>query len=222
MVQNEQMLRQKLCLIARRMYRQGFSPCNSGNISVKLGEDRFLITPSGVCKDELTEDMLVLIDERGNALDGKGRASSECRVHLYCYTHRPDVMAVCHAHAPFSVAYASVDRNLDRYFLPDQVYYLGAVPRCEYRLAGTQAIAESMAPYIAQHSALLLGNHGAVTMGNDLDDAWGRMEMLEQLCKVSFITDLLGGAREFTQSELQAQLDEITAEGIIHPGAVKL
>ena len=79
-----------------------------------------------------------------------------------------------------------------------------------------------MAPYIDRHSALLLGNHGAVTMGTDLDEAWGRMEMLEQLCKVSFITDLLGGPREFTPQELQVQLEEIAQEGIVHPGAGKL
>ena len=133
MVQKEQMLRHELCKIAHRMYRQGFSPCNSGNISVKLEEDRFLITPSGVCKEELTEDMLVLMDGQGRVVDGKGRASSESRVHLYCYAHRPEVTAVCHAHAPFSVAYAAMERKLDRSFLPDQVYYLGSVPRCEYR-----------------------------------------------------------------------------------------
>lgn len=222
MVQKEQMLRHELCKIAHRMYRQGFSPCNSGNISVKLEEDRFLITPSGVCKEELTEDMLVLMDGQGRVVDGKGRASSESRVHLYCYAHRPEVTAVCHAHAPFSVAYAAMERKLDRSFLPDQVYYLGSVPRCEYWLAGTAEVAESMAPYIDRHSALLLGNHGAVTMGTDLDEAWGRMEMLEQLCKVSFITDLLGGPREFTPQELQVQLEEIAQEGIVHPGAGKL
>ena len=74
----------------------------------------------------------------------------------------------------------------------------------------------------SDYLTLLLGNHGAVTMGTDLDEAWGRMEMLEQLCKVSFITDLLGGPREFTPQELQVQLEEIAQEGIVHPGAGKL
>lgn len=222
MVHKEQKLRHELCKLAHRMYRMGFSPCNSGNLSARLAEDRFLITPSGVCKEELTEDMLVLMDGSGRVLDGRGRASSESRVHLYCYAHRPDVAAVCHAHAPFSVAYSATERRLDKSFLPDQVYYLGSVPRCEYRLAGTPQVAESMAPYIRRHSALLLGNHGAVTMGTDPDEAWGRMEMLEQLCRVSFITELLGGPRCFTPEELQVQLGQIEEEGIVHPGAGRL
>lgn len=222
MEQLEQKLRQEICKIAHRMYRQGFSPCSSGNISARLGEDCYLITPSGVCKEDLTEDMLVKINGRCHVLDGRGRASSESRVHIYCYEHRPDVQAVCHAHPPFSVAFAAMERKLDRYFLPDQVYYLGGVPRCEYQPAGTPEVAESMAPYITRHSALLLGNHGAVAMGTDLSDAWGRMEMLEQLCKVTFITDLLDGPREFTNEELRRQTDEIAAEGIVHPGAAKL
>lgn len=218
----ERLLRHEICKMAHRMYRLGFSPCNSGNISAKLADNCYLVTPSGVCKEDLTEEMIVKIDGKCRTLEGIGHASSESKVHIYCYEHRPDVKAVCHAHPPFSVAYASMERKLDQYYLPDQVYYLGAVPRCEYRPAGTMAVAESMAPYIDKHSALLLGNHGAVTMGGDLGEAFGRMEMLEQFCKVDCITRLMGGAREFTEAELKDQFDDIAEEGIVHPGMIRL
>ena len=222
MESSERLLRQTICKIAHRMYQFGFAPCCSGNISAKLGEDCYLITPSGVCKADLTEDMIVKINGRCQTLEGTGRASSESKVHIYCYEHRPDVQAVCHAHPPFATAYSAVNCKLDQYFLPDQVYYLGAVPRCEYQPAGSVEIAQSMAPYISRHSALLLGNHGAVTMGASLDEAFGRQEMLEQLGKVSFITKLLGGPREFTPSELAPQFADILQEGIVHPGNIKL
>lgn len=222
MEQSEQDLRKEICKIGRRMYQFGFSPCNSGNISARLGTDSYLITPSGVCKEDLTPDQIVKINGRSEVLSGTGHASSESRVHIYCYTHRPDVMGVVHAHAPFSVAFACMDKKLDRYFLPDQVYYLGAVPHCPYQPAGTAEVAESMAPYISRHSALLLGNHGSVTMGETLADAYGRLEMLEQLCKVSFLTGLAGGAREFSGSEAAELFREIEESGMIHPGILRL
>ena len=100
--EKELALRQEICEVAHRMYEAGFSPANSGNISGRLGEGQYLITPSGVCKKDLTPDMLVKIDDGCNPIDG-GKASSEARVHVYCYQHRPDVMGVCHSHAPFGL-----------------------------------------------------------------------------------------------------------------------
>ena len=219
--EKELALRQEICEVAHRMYEAGFSPANSGNISGRLGEGQYLITPSGVCKKDLTPDMLVKIDDGCNPIDG-GKASSEARVHVYCYQHRPDVMGVCHSHAPFATAFACMDRKLDRYILPDQVVYLGAVPRCEYQMYGTQGVAESMAPYIEKHSAWLLGNHGTVTMGDSVLDGYYRLEALEQYAKILFITTLMGGARAFTQEEAQAIFDDIRQSGMIHPGNIRL
>lgn len=215
-------LREEICEVSRRMYQFGFSPCTSGNISARLAEDVYLITPSGVCKADLTPDKIVKMNGRCEVLDGKGHASSEGKVHVYAYEHRPDVMGVCHAHAPCAVTMSSLTCKLDRYFLPDQVYYLGAVPRCEYAPSGSYAVAESMAPYIDKHSALLLGNHGAVTMGGSVSEAFYRLEMLEQYCKVAILANLMGGPREFTKEEADQIFEEVREEGIVHPGNITL
>lgn len=219
--ERESTLRSEICKAARRMYEAGFCPANSGNISARLGEDAYLITPSGVCKDDLTEDAIVKINGRCETLDGRGKASSEARVHIYCYTHRPDVMGVCHSHAPYATALACMDTKLDRYITPDQVYYLGAVPRCAYQFCGTQAVADSMAPYMQKYSALLLGSHGTVTVGDSVMDAFYRLEALEQFAKIYCITNALGGAREFTAAEADAMFDDIAESGMIHPGNVR-
>jgi L-fuculose-phosphate aldolase len=218
--QTEKELRASLCEMAHRMYDAGFSPANSGNLSARLGTDAYLITPSGVCKKDLTPERIVCVDSNGTVLDGNGKASSEFRVHLFCYAHRPEVMGVCHSHAPFATALSCLKIKLDRYFLPDQLYYLGAVPRCEYHTSGTQAVADSMRPYIEKHSALLLGNHGTVTLGGSVREAYERLEALEQYAKVLFYTTLMGGAQEFTREEAQEMFDEIRQEGIVHPGDV--
>ena len=218
--QTEKELRASLCEMAHRMYDAGFSPSCSGNLSARLGADAYLITPSGVCKKDLSPERIVCVDGNGTVLGGNGKASSEFRVHLLCYAHRPEVMGVCHSHAPFATALSCLKIKLDRYFLPDQLYYLGAVPRCEYHTSGTQAVADSMLPYIEKHSALLLGNHGSVTLGGSVAEAYGRLEALEQYAKVLFYTSLMGGAREFTGEEAQEMFDEIRREGIVHPGDV--
>jgi L-fuculose-phosphate aldolase len=218
---SEKKLRTELCDMAHRMYDAGYSPASSGNLSVRLAEDAYLITPSGVCKKDLTEERIVCVNGKGELLSGSGKASSEFRVHLFCYTHRPDVMGVCHSHAPFATALSCLKCNLDRYFLPDQLYYLGAVPRCTYHTSGTQAVAESMKPYIEKHNALLLGNHGTVTLGGSVSEAFERLEAFEQYAKVFFVTSLLGGAREFTKEEAQDMFDEIQQEGIVHPGNIR-
>jgi L-fuculose-phosphate aldolase len=193
------------------MYEFGYSPCNSGNISARLDDSLYLVTPSGICKGELTPEKIVKMDDQCESVDGFGKASSESKVHVYCYKHRPDVGGVVHSHAPFSVAMSCLNIKLDKYYLPDQVFYLGAIPRCDYHPSGSWALAESIEPYILDHNAFLLGNHGAVTLGKTLEDAYYRMEMLEQYCKVLFITELLGGARELSKDESNQIIEEITS-----------
>lgn len=219
---DEKQMRTELCEMAHRMYDAGFSPSSGGNLSVRLEENKYLVTPSGVCKKDLTEDQIVCVNGKGEVLDGNGKASSEFRVHLFCYTHRPDVGGVCHSHAPFSTALSCLKIKLDKYFLPEQLFYLGAVPRCDYHASGTQAVAESMSSYIEKHSALLLGNHGTVTLGGTVREAYERLEALEQYAKILFITTLMGSAREFTSEEAKEMFEEIRQEGIIHPGNIQL
>ncbi len=218
----ERQLREDLCEIGLRMYEQGFSPACGGNISARLAPDCFLITPSAVCKKDLTPDLIVKIDGRGESLEKGKAASSEAKVHLYCYRHRPDVMAVCHAHPPFAVSFACLEEKLDKYFLAEQVYYTGAIPVCPYALPGTDAVAESLEPYIAKHNAFLLANHGPVTLGETVFDAFYRMETVEHYAKITFITKLMGGPREFTEGEKEELFADIDKLGGIHPGNITL
>ena len=219
---SEQSIKEEICEAGRRMYQNGFVAANGGNISARIDEDVYIISPTGVSKNDLTPESLVKINGRCEVIEGDGKPSSESKVHIYCYDNRPDVMSVCHSHAPHAVAMASLKIKMDKYFLPEQVGSLGAVPRCEYALAGTHEVAESMAPYIKKHSALLLGNHGPVTMGNSVMQAYFRMETLEHVAHVYFITTMLGGMMEFTPEQEEAIFDKIEASGRIHPGNIKL
>ena len=218
----EESLRRDICAVSHRMYHQGFSPACGGNISARYGDNCFLITPSGVSKKDLQPEMIVKINDTCTVLEGEGKASSEAKVHLFCYRHRPDAMAVCHAHPPYAVSFSCLPEKLDKYFLPEQIYYTGAIPTCSYALPGTEAVAESMSPFIARHSALLLGNHGPVTIGTSVFDAFHKMETVEHYAKVLFITKLMGGARTFSPEELQEIFDDIGGLDGVHPGYVTL
>ena len=219
---DEQRIKEEICEVGRRMYQNGFVAANGGNISVRLDEDVYLVTPTGVSKNDLTPESLLKINGQCEVTEGEGKPSSESKVHIYCYENRPDIVSVCHSHAPYSVAMASLNIKMDKYFLPEAVFSLGAVPRCEYAPAGSQEVAESMAPYIKKHSALLLGNHGPVTMGSSVMQAYFRMETLEHVAHVYFITTLLGGPIEFTPEQAKHIFDKIEASGRIHPGNIKL
>jgi L-fuculose-phosphate aldolase len=218
---NEQSIKEEMCEAGRRMYENGFVAANGGNISARIGENIYIVTPTGVSKKDLTPEGLLKINGQCEIIEGEGKPSSESKVHIYCYENRPDVMSVCHSHAPYSVAMASTNFKMDKYFLPEQVFFLGAVPRCEYSPAGSNEVAESMAPYIEKHSALLLGNHGPVTMGDSIMQAYFRMETLEHVAHVYSITKMLGGVIEFTPEEEKYIFDKIEARGMIHPGNIK-
>ena len=184
MFPTEQEARQMLVEIGRRMYDKDFVAANDGNISVKIGEDLILATPTGVSKGYMTEEMMVLMRTDGTVLSSNARPSSEVKMHLRIYQENPEARAVCHAHPPVSTAFAIAGMPLDRAIYPEAVVNLGVVPCVHYEAPGSQGIPDSIAPYCRDYNALLLANHGVVTWGRDLLDAWYRLESTEHYAMI--------------------------------------
>src|SRR6185312_1373456 len=128
----ESSLRADIVEIGRRMYARGYTASNDGNISVRLGDDRLLMTPKSVCKGFMTPDMMVVTDLEGRKLAGERDASSEMQMHLEVYRQRPDAQAVVHAHPPTATGFAVAGIPLDRAVLAEVVTTLGSVPIAEY------------------------------------------------------------------------------------------
>lgn len=181
---NEAQARKLLTDIGRRMYEKDFVAANDGNISVRIGGDEILTTPTGVSKGFMTADMMVKMRMDGTVLEGAYRPSSEVKMHLRIYQENPLARAVCHAHPPISTAYAIAGMPLDQAIYPEAVVNLGVVPCVHYEAPGSQGIPDSIAPYCRQHNAILLGNHGVVTWGKDLLEAWYRMESTEHYAMI--------------------------------------
>ena len=109
---NEYELKQQICDIGRRIYNRNMVAANDGNISVKLNDNEFLCTPTGVSKGFMTPDMIIRIDGNGNKIEGKLNPSSEIKMHIRVYKEPPDVNAVVHAHPPIATAFTGADIDL--------------------------------------------------------------------------------------------------------------
>ncbi len=219
---NEQELREQICDICHRMWQLGWVAANDGNVSAKLDEETLLATPTGISKSFITPEKLVKINRRGELLEGLDgyRPSSEIKMHLRCYEERPDVGAVLHAHPPVATGYAVAHLDLDRYTMIESVLTIGSVPVTPYGTPSTMEVPDAITPYLQEHDALLLANHGALTMGADAITAYYRMETLELGAKINLVAHLLGGERELSQENIERLCNMRAGYGITgkHPG----
>lgn len=199
-------LKEDIVEVGRRIYNRGFVAANNGNISVRTGDDEILTTPTGVSKGFMTPDMIIKVDLAGNKLEGEMEPSSELKLHLDIYRQRPDVRAVLHAHPPVATAFAVAGIPLDRPVLPEIVISLGAIPIAKYATPSTEELAVNVRPYVKKHDAVLLENHGALTVGHDLYNALYKMEKIEHFAQVILYARLLGGERELPPGEVEKLL----------------
>lgn len=198
-------LRAEICRVGRLLYDRGYVVSNDGNISVLAARGRLLITPSGVSKGRMTPDMLLLTDLEGNVLEGDRHPSSEGKMHYAVYRARPDVKAVVHAHPQAATAFAICRKGFRTPYLAEQVLGLGEVPVTpEFAMLSTDEVPDSIRPYLPDHNALLLANHGALSWGEDLWQAFDRMETIEHTARTLLDVAALGGGVPLTDEQVRA------------------
>lgn len=173
-----------------------------GNLSVRLGPDRLLITPSGFALDRLTPADLVTVANDGEVLGGSANPSSELATHLFFYRKRPAIGAVVHSHPPYATAFAAAGVELDWRVLPEMVVVVGPVALTKYAAPGTSEMPTALEPFIVDHHAFLLRNHGLITIGRTLDQALQRHEIIEHGARILFLSRLLGGPDRIPEADL--------------------
>ncbi len=198
----ESTLRADIVEIGRRMYARGYTASNDGNISVRLGADRLLMTPKSVCKGFMTPDMMCITDLDGKKIQGDRDPSSEMLMHLEVYRQRADAQAVVHAHPPTATGFAVAGIPLDRAVLAEVLTTLGSIPIAEYATPSTRELPEAVRKYIKAHDGMLLANHGALTVGGDLYAAYYKMETIEHFAKISLVARLLGRENLISRDEV--------------------
>lgn len=205
---NREEIKEQICDICHKMWQLGWVAANDGNVTVKLGEDEFFATPTGMSKCFITPDKIVTVNRKGEVLEANGsyKPSSEIKMHMRCYEVREDVGAVLHAHPPTATGFAVAGINMDAYSMIETVIAIGSVPLTPYGAPSTMEVPEAITPYLQEHDVMLLENHGALTVGADLITAYYRMETLELWAKISLTAHLLGGAKEISRPNIDKLL----------------
>lgn len=189
--------------VCHRLHRAGMVASNDGNVSAVLDDGNLITSVTNVSKGAMTARHVVKIDRQGNPLEDGKKPSSEMPMHLAIYQDRTDVRAVVHAHPPYATGFAAAGLALDKCVLPEIVMTLGSIPLAEYGTPSTEEVPEAVSKWIGMADAVLLTNHGAVTVGGSLMEAFYRMERIEHYAKICFIARQLGGERLLTPEEVE-------------------
>lgn len=194
--------KKKLVEICHKVYQNGFVAAYDGNVSYRTINNTIMITKSGICKGDVRENDLVEIDLDGKIISGKHKISTEHKIHLLAYKKRKEVNAVVHCHPIYATAFALLDKGLNKHYLPEVLLTIGKVPLCKYATPSTEDVPVSLEPYIRYSWAMLLQNHGALTLGKTLDEAYFKMEKLEHTAKIILLAKLIGKPRELTKKNV--------------------
>ncbi len=199
--------RAAVCDYAHRLHARGWVANHEGNLSLRLGPGRIVVTPTATSKAAVTPDSLLVVDAEGNPTEGRGKPFSEIGLHLAVYTGRPDVGAVIHAHPPTATGFAVAGVALDRPLLAEAVVSLGpSIPTVPFAAPGTAAAA-ALQPFLGGCDVCLLASHGVLAWGEDLEQAYLRLEQVEHLARIALVARQLGGANELPKSVLPALLE---------------
>ncbi|MFC7395513.1 class II aldolase/adducin family protein [Scopulibacillus cellulosilyticus] len=206
MVDQEKLLREQICDIGKRMYMKDMGAANDGNISIKLSDNVLLCTPTGVSKGYMSPEMICKIDGQGELIEKNVndlKPSSEIKMHLRVYAERKDIHAVVHAHPLHATAFAVCGIPLNKQIMPESTIMLGEVPIAEYGTPSTEELPNSISPYLKDYDAILLANHGALTYGSDLNNAYFKMETMEYYAKLLFLTTKLPEPKELSDEQVK-------------------
>ncbi len=195
--------RRQIVEAGKKLRDRFFVAWNDGNISARLPGDRILITPTGVNKGDVTEDQILVVDMQGAVISGPLKPSSETKMHLGVYRTRPDVEAIVHAHPPAATGFAACRVRLDQdVILPEVIFGLGKIGFAEYGTPSTDEIPNAVVKEIPDCEAVLLANHGALTVGTDVMAAYYRMEVLEMYARVRLVTKIIGDPKPLSAAEV--------------------
>ncbi|HEV2961023.1 MAG TPA: class II aldolase/adducin family protein [Candidatus Angelobacter sp.] len=205
--ESESCIRQEICRIGAMLHQRGYVAACDGNISVRMGQNLVLCTPTSISKGMMTPDDLVLVDMNGQQQNGKRHPSTELGMHLLFYSLRPHVRAVVHAHPPTATGFAAAGISLEEPLVAEVVVSCGKIPLARYGTPGTPDLADALKPLIPRHDALLMANHGVVTCGHDLLNAYMKMETVEHYAQIALVARQLGPTRPLPAEEIRKLME---------------
>ena len=195
-------IRSNIVEVSKLLYSKNLATAFEGNLSV-IDEGKVYITPSGICKGFITDDMIVVMDLDGNVVEGKYKPSSEIKMHLAVYRNRPDIKSVIHAHPPYATAFAVANKPIETKAYPEMIVLFEKIPLAAYGTPSTDEIYDGMDQYVKDYDIILLANHGIIAFGSSAYDAFFKLESAEGIAKVLTLAEQLGGEKELPQKKLE-------------------
>lgn len=210
--------RKQLIEVGRRLWERGLISGTDGNLSVRIDENKILATTSGVPKGFLSDEHFVEIDLQGKVRGRtKAKPSSEIQMHIIAYQLREDIQAVCHAHPPHATAFATSGIGITKCVIPELIVTLGSVPLAPYATPSTEEVPQSIAQYILNSDAVLLENHGALTLGKDIFEALYRMESIDHGARILILSESIGGPTELSRDKVEKLIQTRSKFGFQNP-----
>lgn len=195
-------IRQELCKYAQKTVANKLVVGPGGNISARH-EGKMYLSPSGFALDEIQPEQWVEVDIETGAITDIGlRPSSEVLMHLYAYRQNPNIGSMVHTHPPYCIAFTLVETELPIMF-PDQAALVGKTAYVDYVLPTTDLLADAVVAKVNEASSILLGNHGLVTTGRNLREAYYRTEVVEESAKIFLISTAIRKPKVLTKEEFE-------------------
>lgn len=205
---HDRRLKEQICEIGRRVYNKGFAAANDGNISIRVGENEVLCSPTMICKGFMKPEDICAVDLYGNQIAGTRKRTSEVLLHLSIMRARPDVKAVVHCHPPHATAFGVAREPIPQCVLPEVEVFLGEIPFAPYETPGGQQFADTVLPFLKPGTnAMILTNHGTVSFGAHLEEAYWKTEIVDAYCRILILSRQLGGITYLDEQKSRELLD---------------
>jgi L-fuculose-phosphate aldolase len=195
--------RKEVARFMRRLYRQGLTTTSGGNISRKINDDIILITPSATDKGRMRWNEVGIMSITGENLTSWLKPSIESEMHLSIYRKKKDVSVIVHAHPLFASAYTAMKCRINTDLTAEARAICGEPCFVPYALMGSKELASLASENIAKADILLLENHGILTTGSSLLQAFDKLEVLENAAKMTMIVEMTGKKKPLSRSKIE-------------------
>jgi L-fuculose-phosphate aldolase len=210
----ERRLRSAICEIGKLCYSKSFIVGADGNISARMSDGTILITPAGAMKGFLQPEHIAHIDMRGEPVDDGPRASSERAIHTVVYEERPEMRAMVHAHPPHAVAMTIAGIDLQTPLIPEIIVTIGGIPTAPFATPGTMELPDSIREIVRCSDTVIMQNHGSVTMGTNLLDAFKKLDMVEHTARILWLAHCVGNVQPLARENVEKLLATRRALGV--------
>ncbi len=206
-------LQNEIVKYSQKLDQKGYGANHDGNISAKL-DDTLLATPTAVSKGNVNADMIITLDHDGNKIAGIGKSFSEMKLHLAAYETREDAKAVVHAHPPFSTARGLAGLELIPN-IPEAIVSIGdVVPVLPFAMPGSTESIDAIKQAFQAHDVVMIAGNGVLAVGDSVEQAYLRLELVEHLAKIQFYANQMGSPITLLPEDIDKLLEKRAAAGL--------